>query len=441
MNYSSELHDLIPGGAHTYSRGEDTVADNVPKYLKRGKGAYVWDKNDKKYLDYGMALRANILGYSNDFVDDGAIEQIKNGNGLSKPSEIELIGSKKLIELIPWVEQVKFAKNGSNVTTAAVKLARSYTNKSYVVMCRQNPFYSFDDWFIGTTSIKRGTLFDKKCPFLKESIDLKFDYNNLDSVKEIFKKHPNDIAALIMEPSTTEHPIVYDDGKNFLHKVHDICKEHNTVFILDEMITGFRFGIKGASGYYNVSPDLVTYGKSIANGFSLAVLGGKKEIMSLGDVITEGRERTFLLSSTHGAEMSSLGALVNCIDFMIKNKVSDYILNYSKKLMNEGNKIAKKIGVEKYFYFGSIPQNPYYYTKNKMNEECPKLKTLFIQEMCKRGVIMSMIVITYSHGEKELKLTLEALEESLLIYKKALEGNIDDYLESYVIKPVFRTYN
>ena len=259
MNYSSELHEYIPGGAHTYSRGEDTVDNNIPKYLKKGKGAYVWDKNDKKYLDYGMALRANILGYSNDFVDDGAIKEIKNGNSLSKPSEIEFIAAKKIVDLVPWVDQIKFAKNGSNVTTAAVKLARAYTNKSYVVMCRQNPFYSFDDWFIGTTNIKRGTLYDKKCPFLKESIDLKFDYNNLDSVKKLFKKHPNEIAALIMEPSTTEYPIVYDDGKNFLQKVHDICKKHNTVFILDEMITGFRFGVKGASEYYNVEDYIDSY--------------------------------------------------------------------------------------------------------------------------------------------------------------------------------------
>ena len=441
MDYTSELHDYIPGGAHTYSRGEDTVSSNIPKFLKRGKGAYVWDENDKKYLDYGMSLRANILGYSNDIVDDGAIEQIKNGNNLTKPSEIELIAAKKLVELIPWVEQVKFAKNGSNVTTAAVKLARAYTNKNYVIICKDHPFFSFDDWFIGTTPLKRGTLFDKKCPFLNNSSELKFKYNDIDSLEEQFLKHPDDIAAVIMEPSTTENPKIYEDGENFLQKAHKMCKKYNSVFIIDEMITGFRFGITGASGHYNISPDLVTYGKAIANGFSLAVLGGKKEIMSLGDVITEGRERTFLLSSTHGAEMCSLGAMVKNLDFMIENKVSDYIRDYGLRLIEKGNKISEKLGLKDYFYFDGLPQGPYFVTKNSSKEVCSKFRTLFLQEMCKNDVIMAWIALSFSHREEEMKITLDAIEKSLIVYKKALDEGVDEYLESYVIKPVFRKYN
>jgi|UniRef100_A0A6C0IY75 glutamate-1-semialdehyde 2,1-aminomutase len=441
MNYTSELHEYIPGGAHTYSRGEDTASNNLPKYLKRGKGAYVWDENDKKYLDYGMALRANILGYSNDIVDDGAIEQIKNGNNLTKPSEIELIAAKKLVQLIPWVEQVKFAKNGSNVTTAAVKLARAYNNKSYVITCQDHPFFSFDDWFIGTTPLKRGTLFDKKCPFLNNSAELKFKYNDIESLEEQFLKFPNDIAAVIMEPCTTEDPKIYEDGENFLHKAHKLCKKYNSVFIIDEMITGFRFGITGACGLYNISPDLVTYGKAIANGFSLAVLGGKKEIMSLGDVITEGRERTFLLSSTHGAEMCSLGAMVKNLDFIIENNVSNYIRDYGEKLIIEGNKISEKLGLIDYFNFDGLFQGPYFVTRNENKDACLKYRTLFLQEMCKNGVIMAWIAVSFSHGENEMKITLDAIEKSLIIYKKALDEGIDKYLESYVIKSVFRKYN
>ena len=441
MNYKSKLHDYIPGGAHTYSRGEDTVPANIPNVLKKGKDCYVWDMDDNKYLDYGMALRANILGYANDDVDNAGIEEIKKGNNLTKPSEVEYLAAKKLVELIPWVDQVKFAKNGSNVTTAAVKLARAYTKKQYVIICSDHPFFSFDDWFIGTTPVKRGTLFDKKCPFLKNSNDLKFKYNDLESLENQFKKFPDDIAAVIMEPCTTEEPKIYEDNQNFLHKAHNLCKKYGSVFIMDEMITGFRFGITGACGVYNVKPDLVTYGKAIANGFSLAVLGGKKEIMSLGDVITEGRERVFLLSSTHGAEMSSLGAMIKNIDILIENNVSEYIRNYGERLINSANQIAKKLEVDKYFYFYGLPQNPYFATNNKNGDSCLKFRTLFVQEMAKRKVIMAFVAISYSHKEEQLNITLKAIEESLLVYKKALENGIDEYLESYIIKPVFRKYN
>ena len=441
MQYTSELHKYIPGGAHTYSRGEDTVPSNFPKYLKKAKGSYTWDMGNIKYLDYGGALRANILGYSNDEVDNAAIEQIKNGNNLTKPSEIEFTAAKKLVDLIPFVDMVKFAKNGSNVTTAAIKLARAYNNKKYVIICKDHPFFSFDDWFIGTTELKRGTLFDKGCPFLNSSAELKFSYNDIDSVEEQFKKFPDDIAALIMEPSTLVHPKVYEDGENFLQKVHKLCKKYNSVFILDEMITGFRFGVKGAASYYNVEPDLVTYGKAIANGFSLAVLGGKKEIMELGDVVTPGRERTFLMSSTHGAEMSSLGALVRNIDFMIENNVSEYIKNYALDLIDQGNKICKELEIEDYFHFGYIPQNPYFFAKDSNKKDCLKFKTLFVQEMCKNKVLMPFIVISYSHGSDELKITLDAIRKSLNIYKKALNEGVDKYLESYVVKQVFRKFN
>lgn len=437
----SDLHNYVPGGAHTYSRGDDTFSSNTPKILKRGKGAYIWDLSNNMYLDYGMALRANLLGYSNDIVDNAATEQIKNGNNLTRPSEIEYYAAQKLVELIPWVEMVKFAKNGSNVTTAAVKLSRAYTNKSFVVMCKQQPFYSFDDWFIGTTNVKRGTLFDKKCPFLNESTNLKFEYNNIESVENLFKSYPNDIACLITECCTTEPPKIYPDGENFLQKVQNLCKKYKVVFIIDEMITGFRFGIRGATDLYNIQPDLVTYGKAIANGFSLAVLGGKKEIMSLGDIRIEGQERTFLLSSTHGAEMSSLGAMIVNIDLLIKYDVPNYLLNYGQRLIKEGNKISKELNIIDYFYFEGLPQQPIFITKDINKNICLKFKTLFIQEMANNNIIFPWVALSFSHKEEEFIKTMDAIKKSLIIYKEALNEGIEKYLKSHIIKPVFRKYN
>lgn len=154
MNFSERLNALIPGGAHTYSRGDDQYPSNAPSILESGKGAYVWDANGNRYLDYGMALRAVTLGYSFDRINEAAIREINKGVNLTRATTIELTAAETMIDLIPGAEMVKFAKNGSTVTTAAVKIARAYTSRKYVCVPRQQPF-SFDDWFIGTTPIKK----------------------------------------------------------------------------------------------------------------------------------------------------------------------------------------------------------------------------------------------------------------------------------------------
>ena len=171
--YRDRLHRVIPGGAHTYSRGDDQFPINAPAILEKGKGAYVWDADGNRFLDYGMGLRSVTLGYANDRVNQAAIRQIENGINLPRASLIELEAAERIVELIPAAEMVKFAKNGSNVTTAAVKIARAYTNKKYVCIAKQHPFFSFDDWFIGTTPIKQGI------PEEVQQLSLTFNYGDI----------------------------------------------------------------------------------------------------------------------------------------------------------------------------------------------------------------------------------------------------------------------
>lgn len=156
MNYQEQLLKAIPGGAHTYSRGYDQYPSNAPQILKRGKGAYVYDNKENEFLDYGMALRAVCIGYADERINNAAIKQIEYGNNLTRPSLIELEAAQTLIENIDSVEMVKFTKNGSSATTAAVKLSRAYTNRTLIARCFEHPFFSYDDWFIGSTDVKRG---------------------------------------------------------------------------------------------------------------------------------------------------------------------------------------------------------------------------------------------------------------------------------------------
>ncbi|MGB7419205.1 MAG: aminotransferase class III-fold pyridoxal phosphate-dependent enzyme, partial [Erythrobacter sp.] len=248
------LHAAIPGGAHTYSRGDDQFPQAAPPILARGKGARVWDTAGREYIDYGMALRAVTIGYADDRVNAAAIRQIENGVNLTRASPIELEAAELLIETIPHAEMVKFAKNGSNVTTAAVKIARAFTGRRYVAIPRQHPFFSFDDWFIGTTAVTRGV--DER----QSASTLVFNYGDMASLEALFDAHPGEIAAVMLEPATHLTPCGTCPGQadwpetpcaacpnnadNFLHRVRALTERAGALLIFDEMITGFRWHLK-----------------------------------------------------------------------------------------------------------------------------------------------------------------------------------------------------
>jgi len=430
MTYQDRLLKSIPGGAHTYSRGYDQFPANAPQILEKGSGAYTYDVDGNKYLDYGMALRAVNLGYANKEVNQAAIRQIENGNNLTRASIIELEAAELLIDMIDSVDMVKFTKNGSTATTAAIKLSRAYTNRHLVVRCAEQPFFSYDDWFIGSTPMRKG--------IHQGDVDSTkmFNYNNIESLEKLFKEYPNKISCVILEPSSSEHP-----KDNFLHKVKELCHKNGAVFILDEMITGFRWHMKGAQYYYNIEADLCTFGKAMANGFSVAAVAGKRKIMQQGSIEFAGTERIFMLSTTHGAEMNGLGAFIETMKFMKEKKVVEYLWDYGRKLIKLMNDTAKKYGIEENFIAGGIECSPYYLTFDKDGQSSLGLRTLFSQEMIKNGVLIPWIAISYAHGEKELKLTKIALEKTFKVYKKAVDEGYEKYLVGDVIKPVFRKYN
>jgi len=429
MNYKERLEKVIPGGAHTYSRGADQYPINAPQILARGEGAYVWDNYGQKFLDFGMALRAVTIGYGYKPVAEAAIREIFNGNNLTRPSIIELEAAETLCNLIPWVDMVKFAKNGSTVTTAALKLSRAFTGRKMVARCLQHPFFSFDDWFIGDTPMDNGI------PEEEKKMTVHFNYNDISSLELLFDQYPNQIACVILEPATTEEPKDF-----YLHKVKDLCQKNRAIFVLDEMISGFRWDIQGACKYYNIVPDLVTYGKGMANGFSVAALGGKREIMELGG-LNHDRERVFLISTTHGAEMCGLGAFVETIKQYEKIGVIDQIRESGSSLISGMNEIAKELGLSDYFKVVGTPYSPNYLTYDQNKVISLPLRTLFSQEMIKHGVLMPWIAMSWSHKQTEIEMALEATRASLKAYKIALNSDINNLLIGPSIKPVFRKYN
>lgn len=446
--YREKLHALIPGGAHTYSRGDDQYPENAPAIVERGEGCYLFTPEGERFLDYGMGLRSVNIGYAHNEIAAAAYEEALKGNNLSRASVTELNAAQLLVDLIPSVEMVKFAKHGSTVTTAALKLARAYTGRKYIAVPVEHPFFSFDDWFIGSTPLQRGV------PSEHSSLTLRFNYNNIESLQKLFDEYPSQIAAVLLEPATTISPCVGcrncqtmpchecpNNGTNFLHQVKNLCTKNSSLFILDEMITGFRWHLQGAQTYYNIEPDLCTFGKGMANGFAVAAVAGKREIMNIAGIQKEGAERVFLTSTTHGAEMSALGAFIKTIEVIKRDHVIEHFWEYGKKLRDGMNAIAKEIGIEDQFYTEGYPCSLNYVTKDKDGTISLAFRTLFSQEMIRQHVMMPWIALCFSHQDKELAITLNAVRNSLMVYKNALNDGIEKYLHSKVIKPVFRKYN
>lgn len=438
------LHRAIPGGAHTYSRGDDQFPAIAPPVLARGKGAYVWDTHENRFLDYGMALRAITIGYADERVNAAAIAEIEKGVNLTRASTVELEAAERMCALIPSAEMVKFAKNGSNVTTAAVKIARAYTRRRFVCVPRQHPFFSFDDWFIGTTAIQRGV----DTP--QASSTLVFDYNDFASLARLFDEHPGDIAAVLMEPATHIVPQGSGDPESwpkggrqagFLQQVRDLCTREGALFILDEMISGFRWHLCGAQTFFGVEPDLSTFGKAMANGFSLAAVTGKREFMKVGAIDEPGMERTFLLSSTHGGEMPALGAFLAAAKIGEDEDVAGHLWDYGTRLRDGWAETARRHGIGDHLLTEGPSVALNFVARDAEGQPSPAMRTLFAQEMLKRGVMMPWIAFSQAHGSAELDLTLDALDGTMAVYAQALERGTDGLLDGAAVKPVFRSHN
>ncbi len=428
--YRRKIHDLIPGGAHTYSKGDDQFPLLSPAAITYGKGSHVWDVDGNEYIECLGGLASISLGHAYESVIQRVIQELWKGNNFSRPSVIEMEMAEKFLANLPGHDMIKFAKNGSTVTTAAVKLARAYTGRKLVVRAAEHPFFSYDDWFIGSTDVKSGI------PEEIQSLTLTFKADDLQSLKKIFDQYPNQIACVISEPEKF-NPIT----KEYLQQAIDFVHSQGALWIMDEMITGYRSHFPGSMVKFGVMPDLATWGKGIANGFSFCCLTGKKEIMELGGIRQKGKEKLFLISTTHGGETCSIAAALATMEEFQKYDVIGHNHALGKKYMEGAQKIMDSYQLQNHIKVLQFPWHVSlgYFDENGNNSL--ELRTLFHQQMIKRGILFQGIFCPhFSHTEEDVEKILEAFEESAQVFKRALEEGWKKYLVGEPIKPVFRKY-
>ncbi|MCL4457707.1 MAG: aminotransferase class III-fold pyridoxal phosphate-dependent enzyme [Nitrospirae bacterium] len=415
----SEALKVIPLGSQTFSKSKTQYPHGVsPYFIKKGKGSHVWDVDGNEYVDFINALASITLGYNDPEVTSAVKAQLEDGTIFSLSHELEISVAEKIVEMVPCAEMVRFGKNGSDATSGAIRLARAYTQRDHVAVCG---YHGWQDWYIGSTSRSQGV------PQSTKELTHVFAYNNIDSLHRVFKEHSGQMAAVIMEPMNTTEP---KDG--FLEKVKELCKDNGTVFIFDETITGFRFAQGGAQEYFNVIPDLATFGKGLANGYPLSALTGKAEIMRLLEDI--------FFSFTFGGETLSLAAAHATLTKLQRDPVIKTLWVQGRKIIDgvrsliDQNDLADVLSVAGKDCWSFLIVND---TDTYSQWE---LKTLFLQEVFARGVLtIGTHNMSYAHSDSDIKRLLQVYAEVFIIIKEALiQKNLKAWLKTEPLVPLFR---
>jgi len=378
---STIAENLIPEQTMTMAKKASIFPSNYPKYIKSAKGCEVIDIDGNRFIDYTMGLGVFTLGYNYNSVIDAVIKQMNNGTVFSLPHKIEVELARKLVEIIPSAEKVRFYKNGADTTGLAVRLARSFTSKRHVIQCG---YHGHHDWYSYVLR-DSGTL-DETKKFTHSVL-----YNDIGSIKKIIKKTDSDIACVIVE-TAFEKP-----KDNYLKMLRELCTEKGIVLIFDEMWTGFRFALGGAQEYFNVTPDISTFSKGISNGYPISVIAGTSDIMDQFEKIWG--------FTTFGGDAVPMAAALATISEMSQKPVIQHIWNYGANLKLALNEIIDKCKKEHIFNIIGFDCRFMF----QPNEHYEKRKSTIQEELVQDGILWNnMFVPSFSHTEEELNKTINS---------------------------------
>lgn len=413
--YYQKALRLIPAVTQTLAKGPgQNIRGVAPKYLLKGKGSHVWDVDGNEFLDFNMAIGPLSLGYAYDKVDEAIKKQLEDGITFSLMHPLEVEVAELINKIVPNAESVRYSKTGADVTSAAVRLARAFTGRNKVLCCG---YHGWHDWYIGVTDRNKGI------PQVIQDMSFTFNYNDIQSVRDSIDK---DTAAIILEPFVFEEP-----KNNFLQELREVCSANGTLLIFDEMWTGFRVAVGGAQEYFNIKADLACFSKAVANGMPIAILTGRKDVMSL-------LEKEVFFFTTFGGEALSLAAAKATIQELKEKNVPEHLYKQGKKLKDGYNKIVQELGITYTKCSGFECRTIITFDASAGNPL--EMKSLVQQEMIKRGILWGGFHnMSFSHSDEDVEYTLRVYREVLPILKKAVEEkNVKGYLHGEPVEPVFR---
>lgn len=416
--FLSRAERVIPLAAQTFSKSKIQFPPGAaPHFVTHGNGGKVYDVDGNEYVDLVSALLPNVLGYCDPDVDFAIRRQLSRGISFSLATPLETELSERLVRHIPCAEMVRFGKNGTDATSAAVRLARAATRRDRLMLLG---YHGWQDWYIGATTRNLGV------PASVSALSHLAPFGDLAAAHALLKSHPDQFAAIVLEPAgATEPPAGYLEG------LRDLAHHHGALLIFDEVITGFRWSLGGAQARYKVTPDLACFGKAMGNGMPISAVVGRADIMRLMEDI--------FYSGTFGGEALSIAAAIATIDKIERENVIDRLWEVGGYLMEAVRaKIAAKGLSDIIGLVGSAPWAILTY-RDHATASKEAIKTLFLREMIAAGVLINASHnVCFAHTSVDIGRVLAAYDIALDTLSASLKkGEVDSRIGNQVIRPIF----
>lgn len=421
---------LIPGGTQLISRRPNRVAYGVsPVYAARARGARFWDVDGFEYIDWISGIGAILLGYADPVVDEAVKEQISRGTMFSVNHELEIELAEELCRCIPCAEMVRYAKSGGEACAIAVRIARGSTGRDKILFCG---YHGWHDWYLAANLAEEASLNTHLFPGIEPigvpkalvGTAIPFPSDDLTALGELLDQNRGEIAAIVMEPLRSQLP---SDG--YLSGVQTLAKQHGAVLIFDEVSAGLRFGMGGAQQFVGVTPDIAVFAKSISNGYPMAAVVGRRDVM-------EAASQMFI-SSTYWSDTIGLRAALTTIHEARRRGLSDQLWKFGAELKRSLNQAAADVGVAATCTGIDVHPAMQFSVPEHLKSH---VTTLYIQEMAKRGCHgYASFYLNGAQGEAELQQTTAAARETFSIIAQAVEdGNVAEKLECAIQTDAFR---
>lgn len=422
-NLYSKARKIIPGGTQLLSKRPELFLPGYwPAYYDKAKGCQVWGIDGSKYIDMCyMGIGACVLGYGDEDVDNAVRNSIDRGSmtTLNCSEEIEL--AQLLCEIHPWAEMVRYARTGGEAMAIAVRIARAKTNKDLILFCG---YHGWHDWYLSANLAEEKALDGHLLPGLEpkgvpralKATTIPFNYNDTKGLLSLINKHKSEISAVVMEPIRNYYP-----KERFLETIREVTKKLGIVLIFDEITSGWRLNAGGAHLKLGVNPDVAVFAKGISNGYPMAAIIGKANVM-------EAAQETFI-SSTYWTERVGPTAALATINKLKEKNVSEHLVNTGREIQEGWESLANKhclnikvSGIHPLGHFAFEYRNPMV------------LKTLFTQLMLEEGFLATTaFYASYAHKEEHIQNYLEGVDDAFGFISKAIDqGDCERYLKGPV---------
>ena len=409
---------VSPLAAQTFSKSYRYFCRGMaPSYMDHGEGCYIFDIDGNKFIDFMCALGPITVGYNDPTVNEAVINQVKKFASGSLQSELEVELAEKLCEIIPCAEMVRFVKNGGDATTAAIRLARAYTGRDVVLM---SGYHGMHDWSIGASENNKGV------PKAVCELTKTFIYNDLSNLEN--KLRTNDVAAVILEPIQSNGPI-----EGYLEGVKELTHKYGAILVFDEVVSGFHYALGGAQEVFGVSPDLVAFGKGMANGYPISAVAGRKDLL-------EQIEKGVFISTTFGGDSIAMAASLATLSILSQPGYYDHILRIGTMIRDGIQERIDEYNLNDILSVSGMPAHCGLAFEGHGSLSYLDIQSVYSQTMIQNGILVFAIYfLNCHHTEKEAQAYLDATDKAFALIRKAVDNdNVDDILLGGKVDPVFK---